>query len=467
MAATDPLPLKDRHVVVAGVGGIGCPAAWGLMEAGVGRLTLVDPDLVQVHNLPRQVLFGDDDVGRRKAEVAAGRLARPGRRVAGVVARLDGRSAASLLSGADLLIDATDGPRAKDGLNVLAVERGLPLIHAAGLRSEARLLDVPAGGHPCLACLFGRLPADTGSCADFGVWNGVVGAVGFLAAEAAVRRLTRPAAPASGYDVLDLEGRRWTRLNVPPDAGCTVCGPRAKPSGERFVDDGPPCADRLPASAPPDVLDLTQERCPMNLLRARQRLEAAPAGSTVEIWLGLEGAATVPEGLRALGHALLVEEPLGEGLRLRVRRAWKPKPDEPEPIPREVLERFARQIVLPGFGEQGQRRLQGTRVVLRGRPPGTDAAQRYLLSAGVRDVSVRLGPTLAASVPGLGLAWAARLGGQGKPEVLRARWIDTEKLPETAVGLTAMLLGVLLADTVERAIVAGTAPADLVGPPPA
>lgn len=454
-------------MVIAGVGGIGCPAAWGLADAGVGRLTLVDPDLVAVHNLPRQVLFTDADVGRRKAEAAAKRLARPGLTLAAHAERLDGRSAARLLAGADLLLDATDGAHAKDGLNGLAVERGLPLIHAAGLRSEARLLDVPAHGRPCLACLFGRLQADTGTCADLGVWNGVVGAVGFLAAEAAVRRLTQPQAPPSGYEVLDLAGRRWTRLIAQADPRCPVCGAGARSRGEAFHDEGPPCSVRPGQRAPEGVLDLQRERCPMNLLRSRQALDGLAPGQVLELWLGLEGAATVPEGLRALGHAVLVEEPLGEGLRLRVRRAWRPAPDEPEPIPREVLERFARQIVLPEVGEQGQRRLQSTRVVLRGRGPGVEAAKTYLLAAGVRDVGVRDGALLAASVPGLGLAWAVSRDEGGRPEVRRAKWIDREQLTTTPPPPASLLQGALLADTVERAIVAGAPPADLVGPLPA
>lgn len=459
--------LRDAHVVVAGVGGIGCPVAWGLAQAGVGRLTLVDPDLVAVHNLPRQVLFHDEDVGRRKADAAARRLARPGLTVTGVAARLDGRSADRLLATASLLVDATDGAHAKDGLNRLAVQRGLPLVHAAGVRSEARLLDVPALGRPCLACLFGRLGAETGSCADLGVWNGVVGAVGFLAAEAAVRRLLRPAAPSAGYDVLDLGARRWTRLAAQADARCPVCSAQGRPDAGAFHDDGPACGVAPGRAAPAEVLDLREEHCPLNLLRARQALDALAPGGVLEVWLGLEGAATVPDGVRALGHAVLVEDPLGEGLRLRVRRAWRPAPDEPEPMPRELLERFARQVVLPDVGEQGQRRMQGARVVLRGEGPAAEAARVYLLAAGVRDVSLRPGATLAASVPGLGLAWSARRGEGGAPEVRRSTWIDREAASAGAPGASALLLGALLADTVERAIVAGAAPADLAGPAPA
>lgn len=468
MAAPTPIPaLRSAHVVVAGVGGIGCPAAWGLAEAGVGKVTLVDPDLVSLHNLPRQVLFKDTDVGRRKAEVAAGRLKRPTTAFTPVVDRLDGRNAATILATANVLIDATDGARTKDGLNALAVARGLPLVHAAGLRSEARLLDVPAGGKPCLACLFGRLDAEAqGSCADFGVWNGVVGTVGFLAADAAVRRLLDPKKASSGYEVLDFGARRWTRLAAARETNCPVCAPGARHGAEAFRDDGAACAVADAGPAPDGVLDLLTERCPMNLLRARQTLEAAKPGQIVEIRLGLEGAATVPDGLRALGHAVLVEEPLGEGLRLRARRAWRPAADEPEPIPREILERFARQIVIPEFGEQGQRRLQGTRVVLRGQPPATDAASVYLLAAGVRDVSVREGQGLAASVPGLALAWAARRGTDGRYEVCRSAWIEPNRVHVPVAGLPALLLGALLADAVERAIVLGQPPEDLVSPAP-
>lgn len=453
--------------MVAGLGGIGCPAAMGLVEAGVGHLTLVDPDLVQVHNLPRQVLYADEDVGRRKADVAARRLARPGVRLTPVAARLDARNAERLLDGADLLVDATDGARAKDTLNALAVGRGLPLIHAAGLRSEARLLDVPAHGRPCLACLFGRLGEEGGSCADLGVWNGVVGSVGFLAAEAAVRRLRTPGAPASGYEVLDLQGRRWTRLEARAVATCPVCSPGSRPlRGDEGLDDGHVEGLASGQPAPSGVLDLRTERCPLNLLRARQRLERAESGETVELWLGLEGAATVPDGLRALGHAVLVEEPHGEGLRLRVRRAWAPAADAPEPLRRELLERFARQIVLPDVGEQGLRRLQSTRVVVRGRPPGTQVLRTWLLAAGVGTVDVREGGSLAASVPGLGLAWAARFSPDGRLEVRRTSWIEPQHVPTSVSGVRAMLLGTLLADAVERAIVLGACPGDLVSPPP-
>jgi len=454
------------HIVVAGLGGIGCPAAWGLAEAGVGHLTLVDPDVVALHNLPRQVLFGSDDLGRRKVEAAAERLKRPGLTLTAVKAPLDGRNANDLLYGASLLIDATDGARAKDGLNALAVERGVPLVHAAGVRSEGRLLDIPAGGRPCLACIFGRLDAEEGgSCSDLGVWNGVVGAVGFWAARVALRRLADPRAPSRGYEVLDLEQRRWTRLNARAEPECSVCGERGRPEGRAYAHADVATSAGAREPAPPGVLDLSTERCPMNLLRARQRLDAAGNGDIVEIWLGLEGAATVPDGVRALGHAVLVEEPLGMGLRLRVRRAWRPDPDAPGPMAPQELERFARQIVLPDFGEQGQRRLASARVVLRGPAPGVEVARAYLVAAGLGSVDVRSGRSLAASLPGVGVAWAARSSSEGRLEVVRAPWIEAPgQAAPTFSPLEGMLLGALLADTVQRALIGGQAPPDLTAP---
>ena len=135
-------------VLVVGVGGLGTPCARSLADAGVEGLVLVDPDVVDLSNLPRQVLFEPGDVGRPKAEVAAARLAGPGRRVRAEVARFDATTAPRLLAGADVVVDATDGAASKDAVHGLAVAVGLPVVHAAALGSEGRVLDVAPGGRP-------------------------------------------------------------------------------------------------------------------------------------------------------------------------------------------------------------------------------------------------------------------------------------------------------------------------------
>ncbi len=445
----------SRHVLVAGAGGIGCPATWGLAASGVGRITVLDPDVVELSNLPRQVWYRREDIGRPKAHVAAARLPAVGF-VGGEHARLDDTNEEALLAGVDVVIDATDGAHAKDWLNQWAVRRSVPLVHAAGLRSEARLLRVPAGGKPCLACLFGRLTEETGSCADLGVWNGVVGTVGFLAAHAAT---AEPVQGAGGYAVLDFESGRAMTLGARAAGGCPVCSEpgavEAYPAAPECAVPAAPTAD-LPLEGGDEHLDLREERCPLNLLRARKALATLPAGRTLAIALGAEGAATVPDGVRALGHRILVSRPRGDGLDLLVESSGT---GDAERLDGDALQRFARQIVLPEVGEAGQRRLGAASVRLLGLGPCVESARTYLLAAGV-------GRVTAADEPVDLVAWA---GGAPRPDGLRVD-VGLQRTPDgclatldpdaplglyDAAPAVALAWGTLLADLVERRIVLG------------
>ncbi len=466
MDAALPRTPAELHVLVAGAGGIGCPAAWGLAASGVGRITLLDPDVVELSNLPRQVLYSAADVGRAKAPTASARLPADVF-VGGVHARLDDTNQTALLEDVDVVIDATDGAHAKDWINQLAVRRGLPLVHAAGLRAEARLMSVRAGGRPCLACLFGRLTEETGSCADLGVWNGVVGTVGFLAAQAALDLaldLVLPGTQAGdGYAVLDFETGRAMTLGARAEAACPVC---AQAAAVEAYPEAPACAapDVAPAAAAwpkhDAELDLRDEHCPLNLVRARKALSELKAGRLLYIRLGQEGAATVPDGVRALGHRIVqraVAVSTGE-LDLLVASAGG---TDAERLDGESLQRFARQVVLPEVGEAGQRRLAAARVCLRGAGPAYESARVYLEAAGVGRVT---------SAPAEGpdgdetVAWA---GGSDVPEGFRA---DAALVLEgdachAALGPPRMLgrydvpvavalaWGTLLADLVQRRIV--------------
>ncbi len=391
-----PDGLGDRHVVVVGAGGLGCPALQALAEAGVGRITVLDPDRVEPSNLPRQVLFGPADVGREKAEVAARRVARPGTVARGIAARLGDGNEEAVLADADLVLDATDGARTKDWLNALAVYRRTPLVHAAALRSEGRLLVVPAGGRPCLACLFGRLGEDGGACADLGVWGGVVGATGYLAAAAALEVLWGRK-PDDGYRVLDADGGRGIALPLAPAADCPVCRtpqtapPEAPPvratCGAEVDDAAAPAAAAGPLTA---ELDLRDESCPMNLLRARRAVEDLAEGGVLAIRLGAEGEESVPEGLRALGHRILSAEGPSGARRLLVRRGG----DRPSRrLSRDRLLRFARQVVLPALGEAGQQRILDASVLLVGSGPAFETAATYLAAGGIGTLCIA-GPDL-------------------------------------------------------------------------
>ncbi len=457
MTTSPPSSTAGIHVLVAGAGGIGCPTAWALACAGVGRVTLLDPDVVELSNLPRQVLFHDADVGRSKARIAAGRVAADAF-VAGVPARLD-ETTAHLMEDAHVIVDATDGAHAKDWINQAAVRRGLPLIHAAGLRSEARLMAVPAGGRPCLACLFGRLTEETGSCADLGVWNGVVGTVGFLAAHAAVERALAPDAPSPGYAVLDFETGRALTLGARAARACPVC---ATPADVEPYPDDVTCGVPQPLESglgPPegDLLDLYEEHCPLNLLRARQALAAMAAGDEIWIGLGSEGAETVPDGVAALGHKILARHPMEAGrLLLHVRAAGEGA--DHDTLDGDALQRYARQVVLPEVAEAGQARLAQATVRLLGSGPAHESAATYLRAAGV-------GRVTSAAVDGALTVWAAGsdlpdaafdLGIATGPDGCRATTdLATPLLTYDAPPAVALAWGTLLADLVQRRIVLG------------
>jgi molybdopterin/thiamine biosynthesis adenylyltransferase/TusA-related sulfurtransferase len=381
-----PRVARERAtVLVVGVGGLGCPAAIALADAGVARLLLVDPDVVEPSNLPRQVLFSEADVGRPKALVAAAALAREGLDVQGIVGRFDGESGPPLAARCDVLVDATDGAATKDLVNRVAVRASKPYVHAAALGHEGRALDVPAGGRPCLACLFGTFATDDGdTCAALGVMPGVVGTAGFLAAQAALARLEAPDSPSAGLRVLDLASGRGVTLEAPADPACPVCGAAR---GDDVPAPGAGPARRGPAdreTPPAGTLDLRTETCPMNLLRARRAVERLAPEETLEVWLGVEGAATVPDGLASQGHALLAREPRGEGLRLVVRRgAGASSSPAPKAEGDAWLRRYARQIVLPDVGEPGQRRLSASTVLVAGRGDAALVCALYLAAAGV------------------------------------------------------------------------------------
>jgi molybdopterin/thiamine biosynthesis adenylyltransferase len=235
-------PLSTKRVVVIGAGGLGGPALLGLAAAGVGRLLVIDGDAVETSNLARQPLFGEADLGRRKAEAAAARLRLlfPALQVEAVDGRFDAASAGRLLRGADLVVDASDNFETRFLANDEAVRAGIPLVHGGVLRYTAQLLTVIPGATGCLRCLFEGPPprGEVPSCAEAGVLGALAGAAGSLMAAEALRLLSGEA-PAYGGQLLIYEARgaRSRLVPVKARADCTTC----------------PSAPRRAAPAPAEV----------------------------------------------------------------------------------------------------------------------------------------------------------------------------------------------------------------------
>jgi len=221
--------VRPGGIAIVGIGGLGAPAAAALASAGAGPLLLIDPDAVELSNLPRQPLYGVDDVGRPKAEVAAARLRAAGARAEARCERIDEANAERLLAGRDVVIDGTDGIAAKDLLNRAALALGAPLVHAGALGLEGQIMSILPGRTACLRCLFLSLPAeeDLASCQQAGVLGPVVGALGLAAAREALAIAAGGEPPLAGrLALLDGARLRWRAIEVRRNPRCPACGPR-------------------------------------------------------------------------------------------------------------------------------------------------------------------------------------------------------------------------------------------------
>ncbi|HVR90678.1 MAG TPA: HesA/MoeB/ThiF family protein [Novosphingobium sp.] len=185
--------LAGAHVVLIGCGGIGSPALQYLAAAGIGRLTLVDDDVVEASNLQRQTIFTPADIGRAKAEVAAAWVARfdGALEARAVVTRVGGVDAARILEGATLVLDGSDNFATRLAISDACVELGIPLTSAAIGRFQGQVANFAGhlAGEACYRCYVGDAfdAEDCDSCAEDGVLGAMAGIVGAFAAMAAIR----------------------------------------------------------------------------------------------------------------------------------------------------------------------------------------------------------------------------------------------------------------------------------------
>lgn len=221
--------LKDAHVALIGAGGIGCPAAAYLAAAGVGRLTIIDHDRVELSNLHRQPLFTDADIGAPKAECAARAARRINPHVEAVpaVERLGANNAETLLAGASLILDGCDNFATRLTVNRTAIARRIPLLSAAigAFDGQVALYEGWRADSPCYACLVGDDPDRPGiNCAEQGVMGALPGMIGTMAALEAVRALTGWGRPLTGrLAIVDMLDRRWREVAVAKDPDCPTC----------------------------------------------------------------------------------------------------------------------------------------------------------------------------------------------------------------------------------------------------
>jgi adenylyltransferase/sulfurtransferase len=224
--------LATARVAILGCGALGSASAMALTRAGIGFLRLVDRDVPERSNLPRQVLFDEADLaaGLPKAAAAARQLKRINAAISvePVVADLTAANAAELLAGVDVIVDGTDNLEARYLVNEVACRTGVPWVHGGAIGAEGRVLTVIPGATACLRCLVPEPPSPgtLPTCDTAGIIGPAAIVVGAVQAAEVIKLIVGAAAPTAGRMLAcDLWSFHWRVIDLAPlaAAGCPTC----------------------------------------------------------------------------------------------------------------------------------------------------------------------------------------------------------------------------------------------------
>ena len=218
--------LRQSSIAVIGAGGIGSAVIPALAGAGLGKLTIIDSDVVELANLHRQPLFAEGDTGKPKAEVAAQFVHQLNHfvDVAPKQSRVAPENAKQLLEGHDFVIDGSDNFATRLAVSDACVGMGIPLLSAAAVQFQGQVgLFV---GKPCYRCFVGDAfdSDDCDNCAELGVLGALAATVGSFAALLAVNTIVGVGAGQAGQlHLFDGEALSWRAIRIPADPGCRAC----------------------------------------------------------------------------------------------------------------------------------------------------------------------------------------------------------------------------------------------------
>ena len=222
--------LLGSRALVIGAGGLGSPVALYLATAGVGRITLVDDDAVDLTNLQRQIAHTTARIGQPK--VASAREAmlaiNPEVEVACVVQRVDAAALDTLVQAADVVLDCCDNFTTRHAVNAACVRHGRPLVSGAAIRFDGQVTvyDPRASESPCYACVFPpSADFEETRCATMGVLAPLVGIIGAVQAAEAIKLLSGAGTSLAGrLQMLDARHMEWNEMRIRRDPACPVCG---------------------------------------------------------------------------------------------------------------------------------------------------------------------------------------------------------------------------------------------------
>ncbi len=218
--------LKSAKVAMVGAGGIGAAVIPALTGAGIGAMTIIDGDRLELSNLHRQPIFTSSQVGMGKAQLASHWVMsrNPHVAVSSIAERIDAANAAEMLAGHDLVIDGTDNFATRLAVSDACVGLGLPLLSAAAQQFQGQVAIFTA--RPCYRCFVGDAfdADDCDTCAELGVLGALTGTVGNFAALMAIRFLAGMADDRGALHLFDATALAWRKIRLSLEPSCRACG---------------------------------------------------------------------------------------------------------------------------------------------------------------------------------------------------------------------------------------------------
>ena len=222
--------LRAGHALIVGAGGLGCPAALYLAAGGFGRISLADPDAIDLTNLQRQILYRTEDVGKRKVDAAQKNLRalNAEAEISLLPKKLSEEDLQGLVPQASVVLDCSDNFATRHAVNRACVRHRKPLVSGAAIRFDGQIsvFDLRDKKSPCYSCLFPEAgEAEELRCAVMGVFAPLTGVIGAMQAMEAIKLVAGAGESLNGrLLIFDAKTAGWRELRVRKDPGCLVCG---------------------------------------------------------------------------------------------------------------------------------------------------------------------------------------------------------------------------------------------------
>jgi len=221
--------LLNSHIIIMGLGGLGSPVAMYLAAAGIGKLTLVDFDHVDLSNLQRQIIHTTHSLKQAKVDSAAAAIKNlnPEIETTCINQQLSQPELEQLLNDAHLLVDATDSFGSRFLINRACYNTRTPLVSGAAIRMEGQVsvFNFKSNNSPCYHCLYDETGEENASCSENGVMAPMVGIIGSIQAMEAIKLLSGYGETLTGkLLVADAMSQDWRRMTFKKDPSCPVCG---------------------------------------------------------------------------------------------------------------------------------------------------------------------------------------------------------------------------------------------------